>query len=139
MKYPNKSMAVLPLALAALVAQAEARAEVVVIVSANHPAAAMTAEQIANVYLGKDARFAPIDLPEGSAAREEFYKKVAGKDAAQVKAMWARLIFTGKGQPPKQVGSAADAVKQVAGNDKAIAYVDTSAVDASVKAVLIVQ
>ena len=115
-----------------------AQAEVVVIVNPKHPAASMTAEQVANVYLGKDASFAPADLPESASQRNEFYTKVAGKDSAQVKAIWARLVFTGKTQPPKEIGSSADAVKFVAGNDKAIAYVDKGAVDGSVKAVLTV-
>jgi len=115
-----------------------ANAEVVVVVNAKHPAASMTAAQVADVYLGKDSSFAPVDLTE-SAPRETFYSKVAGKDSAQVKAIWARLVFTGKSQPPKEVGSSADAVKQVAGNDKGIAYVDKSAVDGSVKVVLTVQ
>lgn len=123
----------------ALAAAPSARAEMVVIVNARSPAAALSAEQVANVYLGKDASFTPLDLPESTALRDEFYKKVAGKDGAQLKAMWARLIFTGKAQPPKQVGSSAEAVRQVAGNDRAIAYVDKSAVDASVKAVLKVE
>ena len=122
----------------ALIAAGAAQAEMVVVVNAKHPAASMTAEQVANIYLGKDASFAPVDLPESSAVRGEFYQKVAGKDAAQVKAIWARLIFTGKTQPPKEVGSSADAVKQVAANDKGIAYVEKSAVDGSVKAVLTV-
>jgi ABC-type phosphate transport system substrate-binding protein len=128
--------AVVALAAIALAGITTARAEVVVIVNAKHPAAALSAEQIANVYLGKDGSFAPLDLPESAPLRGEFYKKIAGRDAAQLKAMWARLIFTGKAQPPKQVGSSAEAVQQVAGNDRAIAYVDKSAVDASVKAVL---
>ena len=122
----------------ALAAAGAAQAEMVVVVNAKHPAASMTSEQVANIYLGKDASFAPVDLPESSPMRGEFYQKVAGKDAAQVKAIWARLIFTGKTQPPKEVGSSADAVKQVAGNDKGIAYVEKSAVDGSVKAVLTV-
>jgi ABC-type phosphate transport system substrate-binding protein len=123
-------------ALGALFATESVRAEIVVIVNANHPAAAMSADQVANVYLGKDGSFTPLDLPESTALRDEFYKKVAFKDAAQLKAMWARLIFTGKAQPPKRVGSSAEAVKQVAGNEKAIAYVEKSAVDSSVKTVL---
>jgi ABC-type phosphate transport system substrate-binding protein len=122
----------------ALAAAGAAQAEMVVVVNAKHPAASMTPEQVANVYLGKDASFAPVDLPESSPMRGQFYQKVAGKDAAQVKAIWARLIFTGKTQPPKEVGSSADAVKQVAANDKGIAYVEKSAVDGSVKAVLTV-
>jgi ABC-type phosphate transport system substrate-binding protein len=122
----------------ALAAASAAHAEMVVVVNARNPAASMTAEQVANIYLGKDGSFAPVDLPESSPMRGEFYQKVAGKDAAQVKAIWARLIFTGKTQPPKEVGSSSDAVKQVAANDKGIAYVEKSAVDGSVKAVLTV-
>ena len=119
-----------------LTGAAAANAEVVVIVNANNPSASMTADQIANVYLGKDTSLSPVDLPEPAGQRAEFYSKVAGKDAAQVKAIWARLVFTGKTQPPKEVGNSADAVRQVAGNDKGIAYVDKSAVDGSVKVVL---
>jgi ABC-type phosphate transport system substrate-binding protein len=115
-----------------------ARAELVVIVNPKSPAASMTAEEVANVYLGKNASFAPVDLPESAAARADFYKKVAGKDSAQVKALWARLVFTGKMQPPKEVASPGDALKHVAGNDKGIAYVEKSMVDSSVKAVLTV-
>ena len=122
----------------ALACAGAAQAEMVVVVNAKHPAASMTAEQVANIYLGKDTSFAPVDLPESNAVRGEFYQKVAGKDSAQDKAILARLIFTGKTQPPKEVGSSADAVKQVASNDKGIAYVEKSAVDGSVKAVLTV-
>lgn len=135
-RFSTRFSTLVALAAMALAGITTARAEVVVIVNAKHPAAAMSAEQIANVYLGKDGSFAPLDLPESAPLRGEFYKKIAGKDAAQLKAMWARLIFTGKAQPPKQVGSSAEAVKRVAGNDRAIAYVDKSAVDGSVKAVL---
>jgi hypothetical protein len=127
------------LVASALATAGAANAEMVVVVNAKHPAASLTAAQVADVYLGKDTSFAPVDLPESAAERGTFYTKVAGKDAAQVKAIWARLVFTGKSQPPKEVGSAADAVKQVASNDKGMAYVDKSAVDGSVKVVLTVQ
>jgi ABC-type phosphate transport system substrate-binding protein len=113
-----------------------AQAEVVVIVNPKHPAASMTAAQVADLYLGKDGSLVPLDLKEPAALRSEFYQKVAGKDLAQVKATWARLVFTGKQQPPKEMDSAAQVVKQVAGSEKAIGYVDKSAVDGSVKAIL---
>jgi hypothetical protein len=115
-----------------------AKAELVVIVNPKSPAATMSADEVANVYLGKDRSFMPIDLPESATARADFYKKVAGKDTAQVKALWARLAFTGKGLPPKEVASASDVLKFVAGNDNAIAYVEKSDVNASVKTVLTV-
>jgi len=115
-----------------------ASAEVVVIVNPKSAAAAMTAEQVADIYLGKDTSLTPLDLPSSSASRGEFYKKVAGKDEAQVKAIWARLVFTGKTQPPKEAASSAEVVKQVASGEKAIGYVEKSAVDGSVKTVLTV-
>jgi ABC-type phosphate transport system substrate-binding protein len=124
--------------MASLFAASAGHAEIVVIVNPNHAAAAMTAEQVANVYLGKDGSFAPADLPDSSPVRAQFYSKVAGKDAAQVKAIWARIVFTGKSQPPKELASPADIVKYVASNNKAIAYVEKTAVDASVKTVLTV-
>jgi hypothetical protein len=98
----------------------------------------MTAAQVADIFLGKDTSLTPFDLPSSSAPRGEFYTKVAGKDEAQVKAVWARLVFTGKSQPPKELASSADVVKQVASGEKAIGYVEKSAVDGSVKVVLTV-
>jgi hypothetical protein len=127
------------LAAFALAAASTANAELVVVVNSKSSAASMTPEQVTDVYLGKDGSFAPIDLPESAEQRAQFYSKVMGKTAAQVKTIWTRLVFTGKVAPPKEVSSSTEAVKQVASNDKGMAYVDPSAVDGSVKVVLKVQ
>ena len=115
-----------------------AHAELVVVVNAKSSVSSMTAAEVADVFLGRNNSLSPIDLPDAAPQKADFYSKVAGKDNAQVKAIWSRLVFTGKSQPPKEVATSADAVKQVASNEKAIAYVDKSAVDASVKTVLTV-
>lgn len=125
--------------VAAALGISDANAEVVVVVHPSNPASAMSAEQVADVFLGKSTALAPVDLPESSPVRGEFYQKVTGKDAAQVKAMWARLIFTGKATPPKEVGSSADAKKAVAADPKAIAYIEKGEVDGSVKVVFTAQ
>ncbi|MCE1228018.1 MAG: phosphate ABC transporter substrate-binding protein, partial [Firmicutes bacterium] len=78
----------------------------------------------------------PVDLSEGSGPRNEFYQKVTGKSAAQVKAHWSKLTFSGAAQPPQALGSAQAVVKMVAENPKFIGYVDKAAVDGSVKVVL---
>ncbi len=123
------------LLVAAAAGVSAANAEVVVVVHPSNPAGAMSADQVADVFLGKSTALAPIDLPESSAVRGEFYEKVTGKDAAQVKAVWTRLIFTGKATPPKEVGSSADVKKTVTNDPKAIGYIEKSAVDSSVKVV----
>lgn len=100
--------------------------------------AAITPAQVADIYMGRSSRFPdgspamPCDLAEGSPTREEFYTKVVGKSAAQVKAHWSKLIFTGRGQPPRQVANNEEAKKLVNENPSALCYIDHRAVDPSV-------
>lgn len=111
-------------------------AEIVVIVSKQNPATRMFSEQASQFFLGKSSLFTPVDQADGSAIRNDFYKKVADKDAAQVKALWSKLVFTGKATPPKEYASSADVKKAVAADPKAIGYIDKSAVDDTVKVIL---
>jgi ABC-type phosphate transport system substrate-binding protein len=130
------------MACALALGAASANAEIVVIVNPKNPAANMTAEQVAAIYLGTATSFpdggavALADQPESAGIRGDFYQKATGRSVAQVKATWARITFTGKGTPPKELKSDADVKAFVAGDPKAIGYVDSSAVDGSVKAVL---
>jgi hypothetical protein len=78
----------------------------------------------------------PIDQPEGSAARDEFYTRIADMSPAQVKAFWSKIIFTGRGQPPRTVTSGMEAKKALVANPNAIGYIDQSLVDSSVRVVL---
>ncbi|MGV7209634.1 hypothetical protein ACLB1G_17455 [Oxalobacteraceae bacterium A2-2] len=113
-----------------------ASAEVVVIVSKQNPATRMFSEQASQFFLGKSNLFTPVDQPESSPIRAEFYRKVADKDTAQVKALWSKLVFTGKATPPKEYANSAEVKKAVAADPKAIGYIDKSAVDDSVKVIL---
>lgn len=99
-------------------------------------ASAPSAEAISNVFLGKSNELVGVDLPDGNAVRDAFYQKVTGKDAAQVKAYWAKLVFTGKAQPLKEFASDAEVKKFVAGNPTGIGYIDKAAVDGTVKVLL---
>jgi ABC-type phosphate transport system substrate-binding protein len=119
---------------------AGARADdVVAIVSARSPLNALSANKVADIFLGKTSRFpdgtlaVPIDLSEDSPAREKFYVQITGKSPAQMKAHWSKIIFTGRGQPPRQAGSNAEAKKAIADSPNAIGYIDANQVDASVK------
>ena len=113
-----------------------ASAETVVIVSQKNPATRMFSEQASQFFLGKSTLFTPVDQAEGSPIRADFYRKVADKDAAQVKALWPKLVFTGKGTPPKEYNGNAEVKKAVAADPKAIGYIDKSAVDDTVKVIL---
>jgi ABC-type phosphate transport system substrate-binding protein len=138
----NMKIRTLAMALALALGTMSANAEIVVIVNPKNPAASLSAEQVAAMYLGNANAFpdgsgvALADQPEGAGIRGEFYQKATGRSIAQVKATWARITFTGKATPPKELKSDADVKAFVASDPKAIGYIDSSAVDASVKAVL---
>jgi ABC-type phosphate transport system substrate-binding protein len=136
MKRSRKTMIAAGLIFTAALQQA--RADVVVIVSAQS-AATITAKEISRVYLGERNTLTPVDIASPSHARREFYAKVIGKDEAQVKARWSKLVFTGKGSAPKELPSGADVVKAVAADPYAIGYVDSSFVNITVKIILTVK
>lgn len=141
----HKKASIAFLALGLSLTALPAFAEIVVIVSAKSAATALTEEQAADVFLGKSSTLpgggqaVPVDQSESSAVREQFYNKVAGKTGAQMKAYWSKLIFTGKGQAPKDAGDSAAVKALVAGNPNIIGYIDKSAADATVKVLLTIK
>jgi ABC-type phosphate transport system substrate-binding protein len=133
----------LPLFLAIPMVTANAHAEVVVIVSAKSHLTSLTADQTARIFLGKASSFPddgdaiPVDQAEGSAIRDEFYSKVVHKNSSQLSAYWAKVIFTGDGRPPQMLESNVAVRKAVAKNPNVIGYIDKSAVDKSVRVILV--
>jgi ABC-type phosphate transport system substrate-binding protein len=117
-------------------------ADVVAVVSSKSPITTLSKNQVMNIFLGKTTRFpdgssaVPIDQSEGSAARDEFYSRFAEMSPAQVKAFWAKIIFTGRGQPPKSVATSLEAKQALIASPNAISYIDQSLVDSSVRVVL---
>ena len=117
----------------------------VAVVSAKSTVTALSKSQVADIFLGKTTRFpdgsqaVPIDQSEGTLARDEFYTWIAGKSAAQMKAYWSRIIFTGRGQPPKAVANSSEAKRLVVANPDAIGYIDPKLVDDTVRVVIVTQ
>lgn len=117
-------------------------AETAVIVSASNGNASIDKNTISKIFLGKTKSFPdgsqalPIDQDDGTATRDSFNSNILGKSASQLKSYWSRLIFTGKGTPPKQSGNDAAIKGLVANNPNMIGYIDAGSVDGSVKVVL---
>jgi len=119
-----------------------ARADVVAVVSSQSQITTLTRTQVMDIFLGKRTRFPdgssaiPIDQAEGSAARAEFYTRLADMSPAQLKSFWSRIIFTGRGQPPKTVATDLEAKRLLLADPNSIGYIDRSLVDSSVRVVL---
>jgi ABC-type phosphate transport system substrate-binding protein len=131
---------ILPGILVLSFAAMPAIADVVAVVSVRSPIDVLSASQVVDIFLGKAHHFpdgtpaVPIDQAENSTARDEFYLRV-GKSAAQIKAYWSKIIFTGRGQPPATAPNGIEIRKRIVGNPAAIGYIDRSLVDSTVKVV----
>lgn len=137
MKKLNKIMIGASLLLTLAVHQA--RADIVVIVSAQSTAPALSLEKISRIFQGKSNLMTPVDISRPARIRREFYTKVVGMDDAQVMALWSKLVFTGKVAAPKQFTSGEAVVEAVAADPNVIGYVDSSFVNMTVKVIYTVK
>jgi ABC-type phosphate transport system substrate-binding protein len=140
----KKTMRRLAACLLCVLAVNACAGDIVVIVSAKNSLASLQAEQVTDIFLGQVGQFPDgrkaiaLDQDIDTAVRDAFYNKVVAKSPALVRAYWARMIFTGRGRPPREVGDSLAVRKRVAENPNLIGYIDRSALDATVKIVLLV-
>ena len=122
--------------LALLLIVARAQADIAVVAGARSNAGELSKEQVTDIFLGKSTTFTAIDQADGGAIQEEFHSRIVGRTSAQIKAYWTKLVFTGKGVPPKKLNSSAEIKKAVEADPNAIGYIDKAAVDSTVKVLL---
>lgn len=114
---------------------------VVVVVSTENPVTEIRRLRLADIYMGRASHFpdgppvVPIDQAPGSPDREAFYGTYLGRSPAEIKAHWSKLVFTGRGRPPRDVPSGKEVKELVAENPRAIGYVHVGLVDESIRIV----
>lgn len=137
----RRLLCALPSMLLALPAAAELGVLAAVVAKDSKAPPKLSAEELSGIFLGTAKSFpngekaVPIDQKAGTDPYSGFYQRVAGKTDAQMKAYWSRIMFTGKGQPPQEVGDGAAVKKLVAANPNMVGYIDVSLVDASVRVI----
>lgn len=119
----------------------EVYAQLVVVVNARSGVAVMTKNEVMNIFLGRYRQFfngvaaQPADMVDNNPERMRFYQALVGKDLAEINAHWARLVFSGRIQPPPQLDGADEVLKWVVSHPGGIGFVDVGKVDARVKVV----
>lgn len=119
----------------------EAQAELVVVVNARLGVAAMTRNEVINIFFGRYRQFfngaeaEPVDLVDSNPDRARFYAALVGKDISEVNAYWSRQLFSGHMQPPTKVASQEDVLKWVASHPGGIGFIDLAKADARVRVV----
>lgn len=117
--------------------------EIVVVVSQDNAVEAISRSDLADIYLGRRSQFpdgspaVPIDQRESSAAYPRFYADYLDQTPTQVRSHWSRLIFTGRGQPPRSVPDGQAMADAVADDPRAVGYMDAERVDNRLRVVRI--
>jgi len=112
-----------------------------VVVSKSNPISQLTKMQVVDIYMGRYIIFpngkpvTPLDLGGDSETKKNFYKLLVDKDIANINAYWARLLFSGRANPPETVDSIDVLLARVRTNDRLLAYVPEAEIDESVKIV----
>ena len=143
MKLFNNKITKILLATALVFLAQSIQAGVAVITHPGVKEIGLSKNKLAKIYLGKLKKYSngrsikAVDLPSGSNARKKFYRSVVKKSDSAMNRHWSKLKFTGKGKPPKELGSAREVIRWVANNEGAIGYIDGKYLNKSVKVVLI--
>lgn len=127
--------------IALLVLSPSLYAEIIVVVGIKSPLVTLSKNQVKDIFLGRlialpnGSSAIPVDQPENNPLREEFYTKVTHQTAAQVKSHWAKLYFTGRGQPPKEAVNSHEIKRLLNAIPASIAYIERAALDGTVKVI----
>ncbi|VAW78444.1 hypothetical protein MNBD_GAMMA12-933 [hydrothermal vent metagenome] len=113
-------------------------AEVVLIVSSKSSVGALSKDEVKKIYLLKSKKLTPLVLKSSMAAHAEFRDKVISKTESQLTSYWSRLVFSGRGEAPKEFSDEDSMVKHVKSNSETIGYVTRKSVTSGVKVVLTV-
>ncbi len=117
------------------------QAEIVVVMSAKSNVNNLSKDNVSAIFLGKTSTLpdgnqaVPIEQVDGQEAYKEFHSIVTEKSDSQLNAYWAKMVFSGKGNPPREVANSAEVLKLIADNPSMIGYLEKSAVNRTVKVV----
>lgn len=114
---------------------------IVVVVNAASGVDLLSHAEVVNIFLGRFRQFPsglaaqPIDLPVAHPARADFYRLLVDKSPAEINAYWARLVFSGRTQPPMQAARFDDVIPTVQSTPGGISYMERSKVGGRLKIV----
>ncbi|MFN3714385.1 MAG: hypothetical protein ACK4SX_12070 [Alcanivoracaceae bacterium] len=114
------------------------QAEIVVVTGSQSKLSSLTENEVRQLFSGQlrtlsGQRVQPLDLPNVNRHREEFYRKLLGRSPDQMRAYWTRLIFTGQGQPPREISGAQELSTLVGSSPEYIGYLPASEVSDKVR------
>lgn len=109
-----------------------ASAEIAVVVNPDSGIERMSRDDVVNIYMGRyqglpsGATAFPVDLQP---LKPDFYRRLVGRTMPEINSYWARLVFSGRASPPRQLSDPLTVQEVVANNKGAIGYLPRAEVD----------
>ena len=117
-------------------------ADIVVITHHSAPIDSLSKSQVRGIFLKKLLVFPGTSIPtttvdqhKNTIERKIFYEHITNKSPRMMNAYWARYVFTGKSQPPKELQDSQSILDYVSDNINSIGYIDESLITDDVKIV----
>ena len=125
------------LAIGAVLVASPARAGPLVVITHSESAIhTLSREQVSRIFLGR-LKLLPtgdrVMVVEAGPLREHFYRRLIGRDIAEINAYWARLQFSGRTQPPLRLHSSEEALAAVLAERNVVGYIDADLLDPRAK------
>lgn len=108
--------------------------EFVVIGTSELSPQSLSRSEVVDIYMGRMKRLKngtyliPVDIQTENPMRSGFYHELMDKNLSEINSYWARLVFTGRGVPPRQAESVDEIIEIIKHNKGAIGYVPLEAV-----------
>ncbi len=113
-------------------------ADMVVVTNASNGVSQLSKTEIINIFMGRFQKLSPSisAFPvDNVLLRPKFYQLLVGKAPSEINSYWARLVFSGRASPPRQISEPLELLDIVQNNKGAITYINQAAVDDTVRVV----
>lgn len=124
-----KSLLIAPLLLLSLFS-ALAGAEILIISNKSVPDTSLTDDYVRDIFLGKRGHWSDnstihVFVVKEQDIHEKFLEQYVHKSVNQWRTYWKRMVFTGRGLPPKSINTEAELIDQISKTEGAIGYVSS--------------
>ncbi len=111
--------------------------DVVLVANQNVPVATLSRHEVKNIFLSNKKNVGGVTIKlsvlKDDDLTKRFLKTYVGKTPSQFSNYYKKLVFTGKGKPPKFLGSEAELIAYVTRTSGAMGYVSDDADSGRVK------
>jgi hypothetical protein len=116
-----------------------------VIITATDNTENIKLEDVTRIFLGKVTSFpsgeivVPLNIDPSDPSYAEFARVVLKKTESQLRAYWAKQVFTGKRRPPRVISTTEELLALVASDGQYLSYIDKDDITHDVRWVIEVE